>query len=71
MTEGLSRASPGGQGIDRGGGPRPLTPAYKDVSLAIQRALHPPDKIDPDDPGSNYDELRSNVEDAVKREGLL
>ena len=52
-------------------GPRPLTPAYQDVSLAIQDALHAPSKIDPDDPGSAYDELRSNLEDAVKREGLL
>jgi multiple sugar transport system substrate-binding protein len=49
---------------------RPLTPAYTDLSLAIQRTLHPPSKIDPDDVGSIYDELRSNVEDAVKREGL-
>jgi multiple sugar transport system substrate-binding protein len=52
-------------------GTRPLTPAYTDVSLAIQRALHPPSKINPDDPGPTYDELRSNVEDAVNREGLL
>lgn len=52
-------------------GPRPTTPAYQDVSLAIQRSLHPPDKIDPDDTESVYDELRSNLEDAVKREGLL
>jgi multiple sugar transport system substrate-binding protein len=50
--------------------PRPLTPAYTDLSLAIQRTLHPPDKIDPSDVGSIYDELRENVEDAVKREGL-
>ena len=52
-------------------GPRPTTPAYQDVSLAVQRALHPPDKIDPEDAGSIYDELRSDLEDAVKREGLL
>ena len=31
--------------------PRPLTPAYTDLSLAIQRALHPPDKINPEDVG--------------------
>ena len=49
---------------------RPLTPAYTDLSLAIQRTLHPPSKIDPSDVGGVYDELRSNVEDAVKREGL-
>ncbi|MGH2951639.1 MAG: extracellular solute-binding protein [Solirubrobacterales bacterium] len=50
---------------------RPLTPAYTDHSLAIQRTLHPPSKIDPGDPSSTYDELRERVEDAVKREGLL
>ena len=50
---------------------RPLTPAYTDVSLAIQRALHPPEKIDPEDPGPVYDELLEKVEEAVLREGLL
>jgi len=54
-----------------GSGPRPTTPAYQDVSLAVQRTLHPPDKIDPDDASSIYDELKSNVEDAVERKGLL
>ena len=54
-----------------GAGPRPTTPAYQDVSLAVQRTLHPPDKIDPEDTESIYDELKSNLEDAVKREGLL
>lgn len=52
-------------------GPRPTSPAYQDVSLAVQRSLHPPDKIDPKDAGSIYEELKSNLEDAVKREGLL
>jgi multiple sugar transport system substrate-binding protein len=52
-------------------GPRPSTAAYQDVSLAVQRSLHPPSKIDPSDAASVYDELRSNLEDAVKREGLL
>jgi multiple sugar transport system substrate-binding protein len=52
-------------------GPRPSTAAYQDVSLAIQRSLHPPSSIDPDDVTPKYDELRSNLEDAVKREGLL
>lgn len=54
-----------------GAGPRPSTAAYQDVSLAVQRSLHPPDKIDPEDAGSVYEELKSNLEDAVKREGLL
>lgn len=52
-------------------GPRPVTPAYQDVSLAIQSALHPPTKIDPDDPAPAYDELKDKVEQGVKREGLL
>jgi multiple sugar transport system substrate-binding protein len=29
------------------GAPRPVSPAYSDVSLAIQRTLHPPSSIDP------------------------
>jgi multiple sugar transport system substrate-binding protein len=52
-------------------GPRPTTAAYQDVSLAVQRSLHPPDKIDPEDASSVYNELKSNLEDAVAREGLL
>lgn len=52
-------------------GPRPVTPAYQDVSLGIQDALHPPTKIDPNDPGPSYDELKDKVEQGVKREGLL
>ena len=52
-------------------GPRPSTAAYQDVSMAVQRALHPPDKIDPQDATSVYEELRSKLEDAIKREGLL
>jgi multiple sugar transport system substrate-binding protein len=52
--------------------PRPsISPAYQDLSLAIQRALHPTTKIDPQNPESAYDELRDKVEKAVKREGLL
>lgn len=71
----VQKAYPGFAGLVKesieGSGPRPTTPAYQDVSLAVQRTLHPPDKIDPDDASSIYDELKSNVEDAVKREGLL
>jgi multiple sugar transport system substrate-binding protein len=52
-------------------GPRPATPAYTDLSFAIQRALHPVGDIDPNDPMPTYDELRSALEDAVQREGLL
>ena len=28
--------------------PRPVTPAYSDISLAIQKTFHPPDGIEPD-----------------------
>jgi multiple sugar transport system substrate-binding protein len=56
----------------RNAGPRPSeSPAYQDLSLAIQRAVHPTTKIDPKNPGKTYDKLRDNVEKAVKREGLL
>ncbi len=71
----VTEAYPGFAGLVKesieGSGPRPTTPAYQDVSLAVQRSLHPPDKIDPEDTESIYDELKSNLEDAVKREGLL
>lgn len=52
-------------------GPRPVSPAYQDVSIAVQTALHPPDKIDPEDPKPTYDELYDDVDKGVKREGLL
>ncbi|HYH60887.1 MAG TPA: extracellular solute-binding protein, partial [Solirubrobacterales bacterium] len=51
--------------------PRPLTPAYTDLSLAIQTALHPIGDIDPDDAESAYEQLQDLVDQAVKREGLL
>jgi len=52
--------------------PRPSeSPAYQDLSLAIQRAVHPTTKIDPKNPGPVYDTLRDNIEKAIKREGLL
>jgi multiple sugar transport system substrate-binding protein len=49
--------------------PRPSeSPAYADLSLAIQDALHPVTKLDAN---AAYDKLRDNVEKAIKREGLL
>ena len=74
-TKGIKKAFPGfsalvKQSIDEAA-PRPQTPAYQDVSLGVQDALHPPDKIDPGYPGSAYDSLKGNIEDAVKRKGLL
>ena len=51
--------------------PRARTPAYTDLSLGIQRTLHPVGSIDPNDAEGLYDELRAALEDAIKREGLL
>jgi multiple sugar transport system substrate-binding protein len=47
--------------------PRPATPAYSDVSLAIQTVLHPPDALD----GGKAGELRDTIDKALKSEGLL
>ena len=51
--------------------PRPVTPAYQDVSLAIQRVVHPVGEIDPQDPGPVAEDLREKVETALNVEGLL
>ena len=71
----LKKAYPGFSDVIRqsieNAAPRPLTPAYTDLSLGIQRALHPIGDIAPEDVGEAYDTLRDYVEQAVKREGLL
>jgi multiple sugar transport system substrate-binding protein len=58
----VTKAFPGFAGLVKesieGAGPRPSTPAYQDVSSALQRTLHPPEKIDPDDTKPIYDELK-------------
>jgi len=52
--------------------PRPSeSPAYQDLSLAIQRAVHPTTQIDAQDPGPAYDKLRDYVQKAIDRKGLL
>jgi multiple sugar transport system substrate-binding protein len=52
--------------------PRPSeSPAYQDLSLAIQRAVHPTTQIDPSNLDPAYDKLRDKVLQAIKREGLL
>ena len=43
-------------------GPRPVTPAYSDISLAIQKTYHPPDSVDPN---SVVEQLRDRIEKAV------
>jgi multiple sugar transport system substrate-binding protein len=71
----VKKAYPGFAGLVKesieAAGPRPTTPAYQDVSSAVQRTLHPPEKINAEDTEGIYDELKSNLEKAVKREGLL
>ena len=42
--------------------PRPVTPAYSDISLAIQKTYHPPDAVDPD---TVVEQLRDRIEKAV------
>ena len=41
--------------------PRPVTPAYSDISLAIQKSFHPPDSIDP---ATAEETLRDRMEKA-------
>ncbi len=51
-------------------GPRPSeSPAYQDLSLGIQRGVHPVTEIR--DADKAYDRLRDYVEQAIEREGLL
>lgn len=49
------------------GSARPASPAYNDVSLAVQRALHPPASIDP---AADADTLRERIDDALNSRGL-
>jgi len=44
-------------------GPRPVTPAYSDISLAIQKTFHPEDKIQPNDVVSK---LKDRLEKAAE-----
>ena len=45
------------------GVPRPVNPAYSDISLAIQKTFHPPDGIDP---GSVVEELEDKLDKAAE-----
>jgi multiple sugar transport system substrate-binding protein len=53
------------QGIENGV-PRPVTPAYSDISIAIQETLHPPDEIDA---GEALDTLSERI-DVVRDGGI-
>ena len=52
----------------RDAAPRPVAAAYNDISLAIQRTLHPPRSVNPE---RTARELRSLVAKAIKGEALL
>ncbi len=43
--------------------PRPVTPAYSDIALAIQKTYHPPDAVDPN---GIVGRLRDRIEKAVE-----
>ncbi len=45
------------------GAPRPVSPAYSDISLAIQKTFHPPEEIDPD---AIVDELKDRLDKAAE-----
>src|ERR1700753_4146186 len=71
----VEKAYPGFAGLVResveAAGARPVTPAYQDVTSALQRTLHPPESIPAAGEEGNDGELKENLEAAVKREGLL
>jgi multiple sugar transport system substrate-binding protein len=50
------------------GAVRPVVPIYNDISLAIQRTLHPMADIDPE---GDLDRLREAIGDALESRGLL
>jgi multiple sugar transport system substrate-binding protein len=50
------------ESIDEGV-PRPVTPAYSDISLAIQKTFHPPESIDPN---SIVDDLKDKLDKAAE-----
>ena len=48
--------------------PRPVSPAYSDISLAIQKTLHPPPAIEPE---KTIEELRSTISTGRSKGGLF
>jgi len=58
MTEQLENAAP-----------RPVTPAYNDLSLAVRQVLHPMRGID--DPQAKYEQLRDLLERALNSQAVL
>jgi multiple sugar transport system substrate-binding protein len=45
------------------GAPRPVSPAYSDISLAIQKSFHPPASVDPE---TIVDQLRDRLDKAAE-----
>ena len=45
------------------GAPRPVSPAYSDISLAIQKTFHPPEEIEP---GTVLDDLQERLDKAAE-----
>jgi multiple sugar transport system substrate-binding protein len=45
------------------GAPRPVSPAYSDISLAIQKTFHPPESVDP---ANIVDELQDRLDKAAE-----
>ena len=45
------------------GAPRPVNPAYSDISLAIQKTYHPPNRVEPD---SIVDKLQDRMDKAAE-----
>jgi multiple sugar transport system substrate-binding protein len=50
------------ESIDQAG-PRPVTPAYSDISQAIQKTFHPPADVDPD---TIVEQLRERIDKAAE-----
>ena len=48
--------------------PRPTTPAYSDISLAIRKGLHPPVDLDP---VQDAQALKDKVQQAIEAEGVI
>jgi multiple sugar transport system substrate-binding protein len=66
----IKKAYPGFEKLMResidNGVPRPVTPAYSDISLTVQQTLHPPKDVDPK---SSIDKLRDRL-NTVKDGGI-
>src|ERR1700742_1519860 len=70
----VKKAYPGFAGLVKeeveAAGARPVTPAYQDVTSALQRTLHPPESIPAEGEVGKYEELKENLEASPTREGL-